>query len=239
MEENKKIEELEKKIEKLSSQSNLKFFFQVILIPIIVSLITALVTISINKSKLDFDKEYKKIEYTNECISGFFDESPAKTMAYLNLLEYVSNKDKIYLNLKLIVLDYYLEQLINAQKKNDLDKYSQIYSILKKTKELDDTLSLIEKNSFITESKIDSVKEYERLGFEFLVKEDLEKAKENFRKAEKISPTYHCVSEINKYLNSTKNQTANYKTIISVIIDKYSWKAPEDILEQLKIKADN
>ena len=78
----------------------------------------------------------------------------------------------------------------------------------------------------------------EREGFNALKNNNLEVALAKFKETEKTSPSYHMAYEISTLLNSEKkNDLKDPKTQTEVkkqILQKFSWRAPKDLLDSLK-----
>lgn len=78
---------------------------------------------------------------------------------------------------------------------------------------------------------------FERNGFEALTKNQFDVALTNFTMAEKASPSFHMCYEISRLLKSEAPNFADeaaQKRIKQHIIQKYSWKAPADLLTVIK-----
>ena len=81
----------------------------------------------------------------------------------------------------------------------------------------------------------------EREGFEYLLAGEYDRAIEAFEDAEVIYPSFHQVYEIRRLLrgNRSKLDIPNERRkIFDKIVKKYSWEMPQDLLLELKKKAD-
>jgi len=81
----------------------------------------------------------------------------------------------------------------------------------------------------------------EREGFEYLLAGEYDRAIEAFEDAEVIYPSFHQVYEIRRLLrgNRSKLDIPNERRkIFDKIVKKYSWEVPQDLLLELKKKAD-
>ncbi|MCB9088260.1 MAG: WD40 repeat domain-containing protein [Calditrichae bacterium] len=88
-------------------------------------------------------------------------------------------------------------------------------------------------------SKAEMASWKEREGFEYLIKDDFVAAQRAFLEAEQLYPGYHQVYEIARLLrvDGVKAKTeADRKIIYETIILKLSYRAPGDLLEQLRAK---
>ena len=78
----------------------------------------------------------------------------------------------------------------------------------------------------------------ERKGFESLVAGKYDEARQHFENAESSYPGYHNVYEIARLLRRKKAELENpeaRKKVLITILTSYSYKAPADLLEQLKM----
>ncbi len=80
----------------------------------------------------------------------------------------------------------------------------------------------------------------ERAGFESLIAGDYLNARRGFQFCEKWYPGYHNVEDILQLIRSPKSDFANpakKKQFLQLIVRKYSWGLPPDLLERLKAAA--
>ena len=80
-----------------------------------------------------------------------------------------------------------------------------------------------------------STKEQE--GFAFLSLGELENAKNAFKKAESIYPSFHQVYEIYKYLQKHEHQFDNASKVAEIqqyIANNFSWKAPKEFIQRFR-----
>ncbi len=79
--------------------------------------------------------------------------------------------------------------------------------------------------------------QFEKDGFNALINNQFTIALDKFMKAEKASPSFHMAYEISRLLKSEKANLENpaiQRKIKKQIIDKYSWRAPVDLLKKLR-----
>lgn len=82
----------------------------------------------------------------------------------------------------------------------------------------------------------------EKEAFEALTKNDFELALQKISLAEKTSPGFHMCYEISQLLNQNRkqfNDPESQTDIKKLILQKYSWKAPADLVRVLKIQVKN
>lgn len=93
--------------------------------------------------------------------------------------------------------------------------------------------SLVKKNDIVM------AREYEELGFESLLKRDINNAINYFKMSDTYSPSYHNVYEIYIYLLKKRSilengVDADWKLVYSDILNKYSWKMPSEYVKSFK-----
>lgn len=76
--------------------------------------------------------------------------------------------------------------------------------------------------------------EKEREGFEALLADDIERAIDAFEAAESAYPEFHQVYEIGRSLRRHRADPDARRKVMREIVDSYSWKAPSDLLEEIK-----
>ena len=89
-------------------------------------------------------------------------------------------------------------------------------------------------------SKLQIASQKEREGFENLVAGKYDDAIKSFQASEDAYNSYHQVFELSKLLRSRRqdvNDENKRREIFQLIVDKYSYGAPPDLLNQLKIMA--
>lgn len=82
----------------------------------------------------------------------------------------------------------------------------------------------------------------ERKGFQYLLSGQYEKALAAFQEATKAYPTFHSVSEIGQLLAREKDNLTDpgrRKKVFETIVTRYSWKAPADLLAQLRKRVES
>jgi hypothetical protein len=87
-------------------------------------------------------------------------------------------------------------------------------------------------NEKINRETIKKAVEFERQGFEYILKKDFANASKSFALAEKEYPNYNNTYELSNYLKDSVGKDANevYKTILT----KYSWGMPTDVKTEMK-----
>lgn len=88
-------------------------------------------------------------------------------------------------------------------------------------------------------NKFDSAQSLENEAFDLLFKKDITSAIDKFDECERNYPGFHSVYDISKFLKTEKNSLSEFssdkwKEVYTYILNKYSWKLQNRIIEQLK-----
>jgi hypothetical protein len=90
-----------------------------------------------------------------------------------------------------------------------------------------------------TGTKYETASKLETEGFDFLLKDDIDRAIQSFKDAETVYPSFHNTYEIGRLLKSKKDDFNSKNTKIEVlekIIKDYSWGMPSSVLKELTTK---
>ena len=84
------------------------------------------------------------------------------------------------------------------------------------------------------DSNLELAQQYEKDGFNFLLKKDVKNAIESFRKSENYYNGFNNVYEITLYLEKNKSKLLSndeiiWKQVYSTLLKEYSWKMPEEV----------
>ena len=90
-----------------------------------------------------------------------------------------------------------------------------------------------------SEKKPNTAKEWEAIGFKYLLARDVKSAIEAFSEAEKIWPDYHNVAEIRKLLVQNRGSLEQlggqkWQEIYQKVATQFSWGMPPDLREQMQ-----
>lgn len=93
--------------------------------------------------------------------------------------------------------------------------------------------------SLVHKSNFQLAEQYESAGYDALLNKDISEAIKNFKLSEDYYNGYHQVYEIYLYLLKKKKQLANstleeWKSVYTDILNKYSWKMPDEYKTKLK-----
>ncbi len=129
-------------------------------------------------------------------------------------------------------------KLTNLQDTTQITKQSLNNSESTATQEFRDTRQT--NQSVVPVSKLQTAKDKEKEGFQNLISGDYENAIAAFQESENVYNGYHNVYDIKQLLRQNKskmNDPAKKKEIFQKIVKDYSYGAPPDLLEQVKIIA--
>ncbi len=93
--------------------------------------------------------------------------------------------------------------------------------------------------TFNSRNKHESALVWEALGFKYLIDKNLDNAIQAFEKSENSYNTFHQVYEIARFLKSEKSKVSSesdidWGIIYKTVLNKYSWKMPEDAKKKLE-----
>lgn len=82
-------------------------------------------------------------------------------------------------------------------------------------------------------------KAWETVGFKYVLDKDVDNAIKYFSQAEAVWPEYHNVAELKKLLSNSKKeleqkQSARWNEIYKIILSRYSWGMPTDMLKAMQ-----
>ncbi|MCK5310636.1 MAG: hypothetical protein KAJ62_00905 [Desulfobacteraceae bacterium] len=233
------IKGLEGRIEKLEKdkQSKFRFFVQYLLSPLLVVAVGLMFNWQLEKDK----KEIQQLQIAQTMLSTLFSEDKFKTLATKRLMDEVLESEKLKNEIGSIVEDYLTVKFNKSFEEGD---YDSAQGILKATEIMggstgENIAKGIEKDKKVVLSKYQSARENELNGYKALVSNNFKLALEKFEEAYNSYPGLHSVSEIYHLLESSQNEFDAPETGVKIyreIVEKYSWKVPDDIIQALKSK---
>lgn len=234
-----KTQALEERLSKLENESSggFRFFTQYLLSPILVVVIGVIVNWQIEQDR----KEVQQIKIAQSMLSTLFSDDEFKTMATKRLMDEVLQDSALKTEIGKIITDYMNSKFISSSESGDYESAIKVYTAVKSIggetgqRIASDIQQQQEAKSVF--SKYEAAKLNENKGFSALVKGDFEDAIIRFKNAYEVYPQYHSVSEIYRLLlkNKDKLHEENVRNaIIKKIVENYSWKAPQDSIEQLR-----
>lgn len=113
-----------------------------------------------------------------------------------------------------------------------------------KNENLDNEIKLQIGGNKLASNKFQVAQNIEVEAFDFLFNKNISSAIAKFDECERAYPGFHSVYEINKFLKAEKNNLTNpnslkWKEVYSNILNNYSWKLPNEIIEKLKLESSN
>lgn len=252
------IEEMEVRISKLEKQSFFRFFVEIVAIPLVLLGITLFFNIRLETTKANLTlqietakQDVQRVELAQKMIPELFSGDPYKAFATQRLLICILDNDNnrnVRNEIRNFVKHYYLKKIdsyLQSGKDGDLEQAYTIYLAAEclEDEESKDFRSVFEQKKANQPQKIinklDGLQlaiQKERDGFELLISGKYSESIKAFNEANDAFPKYHCVSEISNLLKTSGdlNNKEVRKSVIKRIVDEFSWKAPSDLLDQLR-----
>lgn len=235
----RKLEERVTNLEKDKPGSKWRFFFQYLLSPILVVAIGIIFNFQIEKGR----KELEQLKIAQSMLATLFSEDKYKTLATKRLMDAVLQSEALKQSIGRIVEDYLSVKFNQSIQNNDIESAKDI---LDAAKTMGGTVGENIAKKIETDAGSKAVltqyqraREKELEGFKALIHKDFNIALEKFKEAYSIYKDLHSVSEIYHLLDSNKNNFDDsevHRKIYKEIIEKYSWKVPNDIISALKSK---
>jgi hypothetical protein len=205
-----------------------KFFLQTLLAPLTI----AVVGFYINSTLHEKQEKFDRLKLSEQILANAFDgDNPYKALALTKLMPSVIEDKAFADSIAVIITSYYFERAkVAAQNGND-SAFNLIVDAA--TTFSSQTISVsdsIDANPVTSKAK--QALAYEQKGFQQLQEGNLDAAKTNFDKANKVYPTFHSTYEISKLIEKKQdeldgsNKTQIHQQIIDSISLNYSWKAP-------------
>ncbi len=230
-------------LEGREKQSAFQFFVQYLLSPVLLVALGAIMNWRVEKAKADIESkkaETERIDIAQKMIPTLFGGKPEQAFATERLMSKVVDPG-VAKEFEEIVAKFYKLQVESDAKAGNFENVEKTVSAAKALGggAAEQVVQSIEPNSD-TAKKLQNysvASREERAGFESLVTGNYDEALQHFQNAEKAYNGYHHVYEIARLLRSKKADLANpqvRKQVLTMILTSYSYKAPPDLLEQLK-----
>jgi len=219
--------------------SAFKFFVQYLLSPALVVVIGLIFNSQLEKKR----QEIQQLQIAQSMISTLFSEDEFKSLATKRLMDEVLESESLKKEIGKIVEEYLKSKFKQSVQKGDIESAQKVLEAARSIggNSGASIVEEIQKNpeSISTITKYEKATKFEKLGFEYLIKENFKKALENFKSSYEIYPDLHSVSEIYYLLEKNENQFSNTETqkiIFKTIVEKYSWKVPLETINAFKAK---
>lgn len=229
--------DLEDRIENLERerQGKFRFFIQYLLSPLLVVVVGIIFNWQLEQDK----KEIQQLQIAQTMLQPLFSEDKFKTLATKRLMDEVIESEKLKTEIGKIVEDYLTMKFNQSFKEGD---YESAQDILDATSTMgglvgENIAKGIEQDKKATLGRYQRARPHELKGFDALVNGNFDLALEEFGKAKDIYPDLHSVSEIHALLESHQSEFGEQETrlkIIKTILEKYTWKVPKDIIQDLR-----
>ena len=242
--------ELEVRIAKLEKQGAARFFVQYLLSPLLVLAVGAIMNYRVESNKADIEKaksDIQRIELAQKMIPILFAGNPDQAFATQRLMEKIL-EPAVATEFRDLIANYYKAKVESDIKKGDIKSAvetlnaarsiggtsaDQVVQSVAQNQSTNATIQQGQKNLQVAAQK-------EREGFENLIAGRYEDAAKSFQASEAAYNSYHNVNELARLLK-TRGQEMNdenkRKEIFRLIVEKYSYGAPPDLLNQIKAMA--
>jgi len=241
---------LEARIGKLEKQSASRFFVQYLLSPLLVLALGAVMNYRVEQNKGEIEKtksDIQRIDLAQKMIPILFAGNPEQAFATQRLMEKIVDPE-VAREFKEVIAKYYNTKIELDIKKGDIKSAVETLSAAQSIggQSADQVVQSVTldkgKNEAVQKykNKLQIASQNEREGFENLIAGKYDDALKSFQAAEDAYNSYHQVFELAKLLKSRRKDIYDEnkrKEIFQLIVDKYSYGAPSDLLNQLKIMA--
>lgn len=236
--------ELETRLVKIEKQSSSRFFIQYLLSPLLVLIVGATINYKVSNEIEKAKSDIQRIDLAQKMIPIIFAGNPDQAFATQRLINKVVDT-KTAIELEDIITKYYKAKIetdlntgniqsaiktIEAAKAIGGQSAEQVIQSVKEDKEKDKVIKTYS-------IKFQKASQKEREGFEALIAGKYDDAIKAFQDSESIYNSYHQVYELARLINDHKQEMIDENKrneIFKLIIDRYSYRAPQDLLDQLK-----
>jgi len=238
---------LESRVSKLEKQSASRFFVQYLLSPLLVLIVGAIMNYRVEQNRGEIEKaksDIQRIDLAQKMIPILFAGNPEQAFATQRLLEKVVDPE-VAKEFKEVIAKYYKAKVELDIKKGDIKSAVETLSAAQSIggQSADQVVQSVTqdrgKNEAIQKytSKLQIASQKEREGFENLIAGKYDDAIKSFQASEDAYNSYHQVYELARLLRSRRqdmNDENKRKETFQIIVDKYSYGAPSDLLNQLR-----
>jgi tetratricopeptide (TPR) repeat protein len=223
----------------ISCKTNMKVFLQYLLSPVLVVVIGVIFNFQIEKEK----KMIQQLQIAQSMLDTLFSEDEFKALATKRLMDELLESEELEKEMSNIVEDYLKTKFDISVEQGDYETASNILVAAQTiggdaganiSKQIEEDTHKKEAISVYQEARENELK-----GFNALIEGNFEKALTNFKNAYELYPDLHSVSEIYTLLVSSQSSFDEKQTrqmIYSEILDRYTWKVPQDLVQNLKRK---
>lgn len=233
---------IEKRLLKLEEDQRnpWRFFIQYILSPLLVVIIGSIMTYRVESGK----KEMQEIQVASTMLPILFSDDKYKTFAAQRLWSRILKDEGLKAEIDSILKNYIMNRIENTlDEEKDMEAASDIYDAAKifGGKVGESVVDSIEQN----ERRSGRMKNYRQVrdlkksGYDAMLRDDFELAYEKFKEASELSPHFYTTKKVFLLLDSNKaklNYPNTQAYIIREILDKYSWRMPDETFEALQSK---
>jgi hypothetical protein len=234
-------EDLEKRLSKLENVSGGKFFVQYLLSPLLIICIGTFVNWRIEQGR----SETQRIDLAQKMVTSLFSGNPDQAFALERLMARIVDKD-LADEIRVTVGKYYQARVKDSLKQGNVEAAAQIVSAAEQIGgSAAETVAQSVKPDQRAQidgfrSRVDVAQSREREGFQKLLSGDVDGAISAFDAAEAAYPGFHDASELAQLIRQKKADLADpvrQKEIFRTITSRYAWHAPQDLVGQLRARA--
>ena len=241
------IEDIKERLAVLeqSSQSRIRFFLQYLMAPILVVLLGSSMGIIFNYKLEERKTRIQEIELTRQMLPDLFSDDEHIGPATQEIIERVLEDQQLKEAIITLAKTYAVKKIKDSIDAGDTDKaqkhFEAWYDSAKSSggDAASGVIEQVEEDKATEEelTKFQKALRKEREGFKFLIDGKYDKAIAAFEDANKIYNGFHQVFEIANELKGRKadlNDTKKRKQVFRKIVEDLSWKAPKDLIEELR-----
>jgi hypothetical protein len=239
--------ELEARVAKLEKQSASRFFVQYLLSPLLVLAVGAVMNYRVEQNKGEIERaksEIDRIDLAQKMIPILFAGNPDQAFATQRLMQQVL-EPKVAKEFEEIIAKFYKAKVDLDLKNGNVESAAATVASAENiggaaAQQVVQSVTKDQgKNEVIQRytNRLQLASQKEREGFQNLLAGNFDDAIKSFQASEDATNSYHQVYELARLLRSRKdamNDENQRKEIFQLIVDKYSYGAPSDLLNQLR-----
>lgn len=238
--------ELEGRIAKLEKQGASRFFVQYLLSPLLVLVVGAFMNWRVESNRQNIESarsEIQRIELAQKMLPNLFSNNASEAFATQRLMQKVLDPEMAK-EIVAMVENYYREKYKSDVEGGDTKSAVETLTAAQRiggasADQFAQSVTQQNGNATIQQIKtgLQLAAEKEREGFENLIHGKYGDAAKSFQESTDAYATYHNSAELARLIKDRGYEMSDgtkRKEVFQVIIDKYSWGVPQDLLNQLK-----
>jgi len=240
--------DLETRVSKLEKQGSAKFFVQYLLSPLLLLIFGAVLNARVERSREALEEakaDIQRLDLAQKMIPILFAGNPDQAFATQRLMEKVLDPE-VAKDFREVITKYYSAKIESDVKKGDFQAAAATLTAAQNiggqaAVQVEQSVQGAQKRTlqrYADKLHIASLKERE--GFEDLLAGKYDEAIQAFQAAENAYNSYHQVYELARLLRSRRQELNDVNTkgkVLQLVVEKYSYGAPPDLIEKLKAMA--